>query len=185
MIKNFVYPILFILMIPASLAASIYDLSLETSIPQNYKEVYAGEDLVVEITLNDLSKDQKEGVDVLITCFIKNIDGNIITQSAETAGFFSKLTTVKNINIPKNTKPGTYIMEVEMGYNGVKIYGKEIFQVKERALIEKESSINFISFAIPLLIILFIIFIYLEYKWFKSNRNKISGDQFKEAGFIR
>ncbi len=113
----------------------LFDVNI--NILDKYKKIFAGNTLASEITIYNVG--EKEGKrDTLVTYFIKDLEGKILTSEFETIAVNTKTNFVKEILVPKSLEPGEYIFEVEVRYNSLIAKGSSTFNIIEKAISGKE-----------------------------------------------
>lgn len=138
----------------------LFDVKID--IPTAYKEVAAGGDLKVQITLFNVGAGKK--VDVTPTYIIKDRQGNAVYESSETFAVEIQKSYVKTIRIPKDLKPGDYLAIVELRYEKSFAVSSELFKVisKEETAVQKVlKSKTAMAYALAVVIGLVSLFVYL------------------------
>ena len=122
-------------------------------------ELIPGENVVADITvinMGDLSN-----IDILLYYAIKDFDGNVIAFREESLAIKGELTITRQLNIPRDTKFGTYVFYARATYKEIIAASSETFNVGEIALtppfLKKSSIAYFIIIAILMLIIIILL----------------------------
>ena len=84
--------------------------NLEVSINDNYKDVLAGNDIWFTIKIANLEDTGR--VDISLNYWISDDGNNIIAENKETMAVQTQASFVKTFNIPKDTKPGKYKINI-------------------------------------------------------------------------
>lgn len=112
----------------------IFDVSVD--IPPKYREVFAGEKLLVQPTIFNLG--EVEETDVLINYLIKDFEGNTIFFEEEKIKVGDQASFSKKIQIPEDTEPGDYVFVMQTIYLDSVGTSSNIFRVKvERSFLGK------------------------------------------------
>ena len=120
----------------------LFDVKID--IPSGYKEVQAGDELKAQITLLNVGPPRK--VDVTTTYIIKDRQGNVVYESSETFAVDKQTSFVKSFKIPKDLKPGDYLIIIEVRYENSFAVSSELFKVlpKERVTLQKAVKSNIV-----------------------------------------
>src|SRR3989338_7225217 len=137
----------------------IFDSILD--IPFNYKEVFAGSEIIVNPTFINLADVPRSEVKVIYS--ILDFDGNIILQTSENI-FLEKQTTIsKKLKLPENLRKGKYIISVYLKYKDSFAVSSNTFEVIEQHKLEAQYNFNlvlggsiFFIFILGIAIILYI-----------------------------
>ena len=121
-----------------------FDVALK--IPEEQQKIALGQNIIPEITLFKLLEDVKG--DVLVDIIVKDSKGNIILQKRRTVFIASTITFTEDIAIPKDAKPGTYILITKATYKGKTAVVSKTFEV-----VEEYTNLVFIFIMIVLVII--------------------------------
>lgn len=133
----------------------LFDVTLD--IPPKYKEVYAGEDLLLQLTifnLGDLGK-----TDVFITYLIKDFEGKTILTQEDIISVETQASLSRTIKLPSDLAPGDYVAGVQAKYDDLVGTSSDIFRIKARESILYKY-LPYILFFLILLIIIIIIIIF-------------------------
>jgi len=107
------------------------EFNLRVEIPSEYKTINEGEKIWFTVKILNLAN--QERVDVQLVYEIKEESGKIITSRKETVAIETQASFVGSIEIPKETKKGAYILDVQMiSANGDISYGHTTFKISEK-----------------------------------------------------
>ena len=159
---------------------SLFALSVDV-LPE-YKKVYAGENVVAEINVENIGLDKNAELDIAYS--IRDITGRKILESRKEHFVIEKSYSIKifrgDFRLGDKIEPGTYILLGELTYNGYTINAYDSFEVKQP--ISWLWLVNLVMFG--LIIFLFIIVIYL----LVTKRRKQEGEKlrcYSESELIR
>ncbi|MBS3152572.1 hypothetical protein J4230_04140 [Candidatus Woesearchaeota archaeon] len=111
----------------------LFDIFLD--IKEN--DLEPGENVLAEITITNI-KETKQ-IDVNITYFIKDINGNTISEEKETRGFERQVNYVKRIPMPDYLKDDRYIIYIKVSHEDVINSASQIINIKsEKKLLSKK-----------------------------------------------
>jgi len=88
-------------------------LDLKITIPDDYKEISAGNEILASIKLMNMGS--KGRVDIFLDYEISGQDRTLLTNK-ETVAMETQANFVRTFNIPKNTKPGIYNIKSAITY---------------------------------------------------------------------
>ncbi|MBN4049266.1 hypothetical protein JYT91_01480, partial [archaeon AH-315-M20] len=111
----------------------LFDVAVK--VLEEYKKVFAGEDVFAEINLFNLRGVKKADVDVNYS--IKDSEGKTIVSDTTTISVETRTSFVRVLPLPFDTEPGNYIFSVEAEYSGLIGIGSDIFEVVEKPAIFK------------------------------------------------
>ena len=97
--------------------------NIEIIIPENFRMVKPGSDLLSTIKIIDI--DNQGRTDVTLEYDIQSNNGEIILKKKETVAIETQATFVKIFNLPPNMKKGQYILKVNAQYENGKISNAE------------------------------------------------------------
>lgn len=106
----------------------LFDISLD--IPSKYKELLAGEELLLQTSLFNLGDLGK--TDVKIEYIIKDFEGNILLEESEVVGVETQVSFSKMIKLSSNLKPGDYVAIVQARYDGSLGGSNSVFRIVEK-----------------------------------------------------
>ncbi len=154
-----------ILIIEVETEQVLFDAKMDVPLP--YKQVKAGDDLKIQITLLSVGPPRK--VDVTATYLIKDKRGNVVYESSETFAVEKQTSYVKSFKVPEYLEPGDYLAIVEVRYENSFAVSSEIFRV-----ISKKSALQEIakSNALSIILIISIGFVFL-FVYLIAPRSKI------------
>jgi len=151
------------LIITADSGEKLFDVILD--IPSRYKEAEAGGIVSTKTTIFNLGA--STAVDVVVNYVIKDFDDHIILQTSETVAVETRATIVKDILLPRNLKPGRYLLITEVRYKETVSVSSDTFVVVEGK--ERSETIIYLSF-----IITFIALFALAFEWSRHHVSKSS-----------
>lgn len=136
------------------------------------KEVQQGDEVFAEVSLVNIALNKD---DITIKYYITDKNGNIINMESETVLMTTRMGRVRSLELPNDLSIGKYSFVVEVIYKEKNI-GKasDMFEVIP-AIIEAPAMIkdNALSYAIIIILFLFILFIIYDYIKFKQIENLI------------
>lgn len=137
----------------------LFDAKID--IPSAYREVEAGGELKAQITLLNVGPPRK--VDVTTTYIIKDRAGNVVYEASETFAVEKQKSFVKSFSIPKNLKPGDYLVIIEVRYENSFAVSSELFRVipKESAVESAIKSNTALMFVFGVFVGVMFLFLYL------------------------
>ena len=106
----------------------LFDIDIRV-LPE-YKSIFQGEEILIQIELTNLRGFGSGNVNVHYS--IKDINGNIIASEEEKIFVETKAKFVRQLLIPAEIKPGTYVAFVEVSTDVVAGTGSDTFEVKSR-----------------------------------------------------
>ena len=106
----------------------IFDVSLD--ILPKYKEIFAGEKIVFQITIFNLGEVKE--AEVLINYLIKDFEGNTLHSKEETITIENQASFSRTIKTPENIKPEDYLLVIQTKYDGTVGTASEIFRIKNK-----------------------------------------------------
>lgn len=162
----------------------LFDISLD--IPSKYKELYPGEELLLQLTLFNLGEVGK--VDVSITYFIKDLSGKIVFTKEEIVAVETQASFSRTITLPDNLVSGEYVAIAQTKYGNTVGTSSNIFYVNvQKPFWEGYQQYMFMALAILITIIIIVIVIKSEYRNLKkrvgtrrSKNEKTSGGSRRE-----
>jgi hypothetical protein len=106
----------------------LFDIDVE--IPQKYKEVQPGEEVLAQLTIYNIKRMGR--VDVYVEYGLKDINGNIIVSEHETIAVEMQVSILKSLDIPFNTKPDNYVLYAIVKYDNTTGIGTDILRVVKK-----------------------------------------------------
>lgn len=160
----------------------LFDVSLD--IPVEYKEIFPGEELLLQLTLFNLGEVGK--TDVSIEYIIKDFEGNIITEQKDIVSVETQVSFSKTIKMPSTIKPGDYVAIAQVRYDTSFGSSSAIFHVVEKEKPEIKtiySVVMIVVLTLVMIVLLLLIIISIMRsirisRMFKSNKRimkKIAG----------
>ncbi len=107
---------------------------IEATIVEGFKEVSAGEEILIEITLSNPKGIRL--VDLNVDYVVKDIDGGIVMQEQEAVAVETRTSFIKRFTIPGSVKPGNYIFYAKVTYHGIVGSSSSLFEVVEKPHVE-------------------------------------------------
>ncbi|MBU3905171.1 MAG: hypothetical protein KJ906_03420 [Nanoarchaeota archaeon] len=166
---------------------AIFDV--ETHISERFREVPAGGILVAEVSLFNL---ERVGLtDVLVNYYIKDLEGNIILQEQETVGVETKVSYIKEFDIPIYLKTGDYLLYVSLDQDGIIASSSHAFKVVEINNLEWILSANgglFFLIGTVILLLLAVLFMIHEHRklnMLHKSIKKIGAKEMKKKKLIK
>ena len=111
-------------------AEPLFDASIQV-LPSS-KEVYPGEQAIVEVNLVNIRGFGR--VDVDVEYIIKDLQGNDIVTQHETLAVETQAKFTKSLLLPSDLKPGTYVASVRVTYGDSVGTGSDLFEVKAKTI---------------------------------------------------
>jgi len=145
-------------LIAVEVASSKSLLDIKLDIINEFKQVSAGEDILITVILYNFG--EKGKVDVNLDYIIKNEEGDTILSNSETRAVETETSFVKEFQIPEDRIPGIYIFYTKATYNGEVASASEWFAIKEGAFLKTERNSLAIFLAISILVIILVFIIY-------------------------
>lgn len=108
----------------------LFDIDVE--IPQRYKEVQPGEEVLAQLTIYNLKRIGP--VDVDIEYGLKGIEENIIVSKHETLAVEMQVSILRSLDIPFDTKPGNYVLYTIVKYDNTTGTGTDILRIVEKGI---------------------------------------------------
>lgn len=115
----------------------MFDIDIE--IPQKYKELLPGEDVLVQLIIYNIKRIGR--VDVNVEYGIKDTEGNVLVSEQETLAVEMQVSIVRTLDVPYDIKPGNYVVYTIVKYDDTAGTGSDIFRVIPKK-IEMEARIT-------------------------------------------
>lgn len=164
----------------------LFDVKM--SIPQEYKNIMAGENVVGDITI--INKGDILPADVNVDYVIKDLNNNVISMQQETVAAKDLLSITKRIETPKDLKIGDYVFYVKVYYDGSFAMASDLFSIvgleekRPSWLAQQLSKISYLRLIIIIIaLMLLIILILLLRNKRKRKAKKPLKQKFKEKPF--
>jgi len=132
----------------------IFDVTLD--IPSRYRELFAGDDLLLQLTLFNLGEVGR--VDVSVDYLIKDFDGEIIFSQEDTVAVETQASLSRIIKLPSKMKAGDYVAIAQIRYGNTVGTSSNVFTIKESNFILLYKS-YFITIVLAIIVIGIIIFV--------------------------
>lgn len=91
---------------------SLFDIVVD--IPENYKRVRAGDELLTSISLINVGSGGR--IDIFLDYWITDIAGNTVLSEKETVAVETQNNFVRTFDIPDDTEPGDYTFHAKLSY---------------------------------------------------------------------
>ena len=140
--------------------APIFDVKVE--IPQEFLEIAPGKDLLAQINIFNVKG--IEAVDVHVIYTIKDMEGNIILEEDEYLAVETKTSLIKRLRIPSNLEEGNYVLYVKVEYDNTVGSTSALFSVSKRYVETPLKRWEFYTIIVLVIILIFGILFYFEYK---------------------
>lgn len=126
---------------------------IKTEIPEKFKYILPGEEIVTKTTLYNLGSEKR--VDVVLDYIIKSIKGEEIISQHETIAVETQASIIKTFKIPEKTKYGDYIFYVRVNYDDkIASASAEFSVVSKKPIFTKQERVFLLLFLILILLIL-------------------------------
>lgn len=145
---------------PSITGKAVFDV--ETNVLPEYKQILQGEKVLIQNILFNL-RGFGAG-DVKVKYAVKDSKGNLIASEEETIFIETEAKFVRELVIPEEIKPGTYMAFVEASANGAILgTGSDTFDVKAKYEYKYPPELKYYLIALAVLVALAIIFILAIY----------------------
>lgn len=135
----------------------LFDVDIQ--VLPDYKKIYQGDELLIEIRLFNLRGFGSSDVDV--TYSIKDTNGNIVAKEEEIITVETQAKFIRKLLIPTDLKSGTYVSFVEVKTEESLIgTSSDSFEVSAK-FEDKPINFKYLAFGIIILSLLIIIFIFI------------------------
>lgn len=156
------------------------------TIPEKYRTLAQGEELIAEITLINM---QKIGlVDVRVDYYIKDLNDKTLYHEYETKGVERTITYLKEFDT-SSIDPGTYMLIMEVKYNSDLAIAGYPITITEKTHLERPISFissKYVTYIIIAILIIFAIAFYYQHKKIKKlGIKKISAKELRKMGYIK
>lgn len=148
-------------------------LDVKVTIPEKYKIVESGQNIIGEIEIYNLGKPVR--VDTILEYLILDENGSIIYNELETLPLETQLNITKKIRLPKNLPDGKYLFSLKTKYGTEEAVSSSWFNVNNN--LEEKSLFNyyFVIFIFLVFILLYVLYkIYILESNFRPTRKKKS-----------
>lgn len=96
---------------------SLFDIQVE--IPENYKTVYPGNELLTSIRLINVGSSGR--IDIFLEYWITDEKGEILLEEKETVAVETQNNFIRLFDLPGDAAPGRYIFHAKVSYPGVEL----------------------------------------------------------------
>jgi hypothetical protein len=110
------YSLTALLLVSGTVFAQGGNLNVKVQVPNKYKDVHAGSDLVIEFSIMNLRAEKR--VDVEVEYLVRDPGGSIIVSQKDTVAVETKASFVKTLRIPTAASAGRYIVSAEVNVLG-------------------------------------------------------------------
>jgi len=151
---------------------SLFDVRIE--LPKKFMWVLPGDEIYYIVEIFNLG-DIKQSVDVLAEYKLLDSDGNEILREHESLAVMTKLSYVKELQIPEESLYGKYAIYIKTTYNGEVASASVLFNVGKKSIIYTTWFIIIILFLILLFVVIILIKRHNKHKKIKgveSSANK-------------
>ena len=158
-------------------AKPLFDVDVEV-LPQ-YKSIFPGEDVFIEVSLFNVRGFGR--VDVNIEYAIKDFKGNAIAMEEETLAVENQAKFTRELLIPSDIKPGTYIASVKVTFENSVGTSSDLFEVKARSirLLPIKNYMVYLLLGAAFLIFTGSVFLMYEFGVIKKRVPKTKEEEFK------
>jgi hypothetical protein len=140
--------IVLLIVVPVALADIMVD------IPQQYKTVAPGAEVIANIKLVNLGGSGRE--DVFLDFWMTDSKGSIVLTKRETVAVETQANFVRTFVMPQDTKTGSYTLHAEITYSdGRDATAANDFQVEPRKDVPTDYRPIYVGAAVALLVIFF------------------------------
>ncbi len=146
------------------------ELLIDVNIPEDYLHIYPGEFLLAGTDIILIQEEKAIGIhDVLIEYAIKYHNDTIVTRAMETKGGILRISTIKELKIPFDAKPGIYTLEVTVSKENVNSKNSATFEVLEK-IPESKNGEKIKDYVIVILVIFNFMFIIAIFLWMRKHK---------------
>jgi hypothetical protein len=146
----------------------LFDIDVE--IPEKYKEVLPGGQLLAQLTIYNIKRMGR--VDVDVEYGLKDFSGNIIINEHETLAVEMQVSILKSLNVPYEVKPGNYVFYAIVKYDNTTGIGTDILRVVKKETWIQTTIILALVLIIGIMISIFLLTIrFVERKIKKLSRH--------------
>jgi len=157
-------------------AKPLFDVDIEV-LPQ-YKSVFPGEEIFLEVSLFNIRGFGR--VDVNLEYSIKDFEGKLITSEQETVAIETQAKFSRDLSIPSDTQPGTYIASVKVTFEDSVGISSDLFEVKAKSIrLYPVGLKNQSLFLIPIIIVLILGVPLYIFKRLKKKKPKTKEEEHK------
>lgn len=138
---------------PEAVKFSLFDIQI--TIPNNYKIIHPGDELLASVKLVNLGSAGR--IDVFLEYWIVDSEQNTILKNKETVAVETQANFVKTFDIPKDVKPGKYSLHAKIVYaDGKNAEAENSFEVGKK---QTDKQIYYVfTGALGLIILIYIIY---------------------------
>ncbi len=140
-------------------AKPLFDVDVQV-LPE-FKSLYPGDEITIQVSLFNVRGFGR--VDVLIEYSIRDFKGNVIAAEEETVAVETQAKFVRQLLVPSDLKPGTYISAVKVTFGDSVGTSSDLFEVKAKTiklyptLLKNYKPYLFVGIAFAVLVAFFLI----------------------------
>jgi hypothetical protein len=139
----------------------LFDIDVE--IPQKYKEVLPGEEVLAQLTIYNIKRMGR--VDVDVEYGLKDSEGNIIVSKHETLAVEMQVSIVRSLDVPFDAKPDNYVVYAIVKYDNTTGTGTDILKVTKKEIgIQTTIILSFVLIAVVMVSIFLLTIMFIERK---------------------
>ncbi len=149
---------------------ALFDIDVE--IPQKYKEVLPGEEVLVQLIIYNVKRTGR--VDVDVEYGLQDLAGNVIVSEHETLAVEMQVSIARSLDVPFDIEPGNYVLYATVKYDGTVGTGSDIFRAITKKGIGIETSVILsltAGVSIPTIIVVTLILYKRNYKIYVYRKN--------------
>ncbi len=147
-----------------------------------YKSIFPGKGVYLDVSLFNVRGFGR--VDVSLEYSIKDFKGNLIAKEEETLAVENQAKFGREILLPSDIKPGTYVASVKVNYEDSVGISSDIFEVKAKSIRLYPIAINDYTFYLLLgIVAVFVVSIFIMYE-FSLNKKKHAPKTKEEEGKV-
>lgn len=132
-------------------------LEVNANINPHFKQVFSGEEVLVETQIQFVRNNEPK--DIYIVYSIQGETEEVLTLKSETIKIQTRASTVNNLYIPLDTKPGQYTLYIDIKYNGFEARASDSFEIVDELPTEKVPFYKKIPSVLMAAIIIFLLYI--------------------------
>lgn len=144
---------------------ALFDVIIE--IPDNFLQIFPGEDVIANIKLFEIEKIGK--IDVIIEYGIRDRGGNLITSEKETIAVEKQANFVKSLKTPDDVEDGDYLFYINVEYNGQIASASEWFSISRGGI----SGIQIQQYMVFMVLVVMMVIIIILFREIRNIRSSI------------
>ena len=154
----------------------LFDVNVQ--VLPDYKKIFQGEELLIQIVLFNLRGFGSADVDVKYS--IKDPNGNLVAAEEETVTVETQAKFIRKLLIPSDLKPGAYVAFVEVTTpDGLVGSSSDLFEVAAKYEEKYPPELKLYIAGLAALFILFVVIILITY-WYRALKKKKEMKELKE-----